>query len=93
LFLQRAIKLTVVNESHITVTSHVQNVSVIPLPRLSPYVNEITVDLHEIDWVVIRDSTFIRSLKKMGMQLGITAGLLRTSREKFFTAFTASACK
>jgi len=53
--------------SNITVTSHVQNVSVIPLSRLSPYVTEITADLDELDWAVIRDSAFIRCLKKTGM--------------------------
>jgi hypothetical protein len=62
--------------SFITVTSHVPKVSVIPLPVLSPHAKEITVDLDEIVWVVIRDCTFIRRLKKMGIQLDITAGLM-----------------
>jgi hypothetical protein len=64
-----------------SLTSHVQNVSVIHLPRLSPYVTEIIVDLEDVDGVVITDTTLFRYLKKIRIKLCITAGILQTSRK------------
>jgi hypothetical protein len=64
---------------YVAVISNVQNLSVIPMSRLSPYAKEIIMDFDEIDGVVIGDPTSIRCLRKMGIKLDITAAILQTS--------------